>query len=507
MPSANIPRLLEVGSNLIINGQVFDGATLSRKTSKLVEIYSDRDSLVCTSSYNIVNRSTITNLTGDRASSNINSKHYIQDSVNPNIYYVITNAGQASNYFYKIDISTWTVQVNNVASQLYGSFILGQDLTNVYAIAMGASTTTYLVKMNKSAMTTTTASWVAPAAGVFNDLKLLYSDAVNGNFWLYNTYDAGNRTISQLTYAQGWTAVAATLSAKVTSGTYAESIPTDVDANRNFWVLSCGASSTVLYMYYFQANSTWTALTQNNIQCTMNWNGFTASDMTNNAYANTSGIGTCYANFLVGTNKVLVCRSFNSVMSNSTPQYNRWWVFDVSGLSTVTCLNTGTFVNNPNYVTKLQKAPDGRYYMFSNGVGLQFFVYNDDLNTLTESTLVPMPNATSYTFDSYGRLWYQLSDYSMYFTDNTTSYDVTMTLDSTTQQYTGSNLSNNLNISTWNYTGTRVSTKVTLYLTGNAYFTSNSSQTIVVTTSTTADTVVPVTITGTGQVNFSAKPA
>jgi hypothetical protein len=202
-----------------------------------------------------------------------------------------------------------------------------------------------------------------------------------------------------------------------------------------------------------------------------------------------------------------VCRSWNAGnIANATPQYNRWWIFDVSGLSSITCLNTGTFVNNPNYTTKLQKASDGRYYMFSNGVGLQFFVYNDALNTLTESTLIPMPAATSYTFDSFGRLWYQLSDYSMYFTDNTTSYDVTMSLDNNTQQYIGSNLSNNLNISTWNYTGIRVATSVTLYLTGNAFFTSNSSQTIVITTSATVDTAIPVTVTGTGQVNFSAKP-
>ena len=73
------------------------------------------------------------------------------------------------------------------------------------------------------------------------------------------------------------------------------------------------------------------------------------------------------------------------------------------------------------------------------------------------------------------------------------------------QTYTGSNLTNQLKVNAYDTSSQRVSTSVTLTLVGsNAYFTSNSSTSITVTTSASADTLVGVTLTGSGLVQVTS---
>lgn len=74
-----------------------------------------------------------------------------------------------------------------------------------------------------------------------------------------------------------------------------------------------------------------------------------------------------------------------------------------------------------------------------------------------------------------------------------------------TLTYTGSNISSSLKVNAYNTAGSRVLTNVYIKLSGsNAVFTSNGSTEIEVTTSTSADTTVPITINGSGYIQASA---
>ena len=73
------------------------------------------------------------------------------------------------------------------------------------------------------------------------------------------------------------------------------------------------------------------------------------------------------------------------------------------------------------------------------------------------------------------------------------------------QSFGGSNLSNNVKVNAYNTSSARIATTVYLKLVGsNAVFTDNSSTSISITTSSSADTLVPVTITGSGLVSVTA---
>ena len=72
------------------------------------------------------------------------------------------------------------------------------------------------------------------------------------------------------------------------------------------------------------------------------------------------------------------------------------------------------------------------------------------------------------------------------------------------QTYQGTNLSNNIRLNAYNTSSNRVATTVYLKLTGSAIFNENSSTSLSVTTSASVDTLVPITINGSGLVNISA---
>ena len=72
------------------------------------------------------------------------------------------------------------------------------------------------------------------------------------------------------------------------------------------------------------------------------------------------------------------------------------------------------------------------------------------------------------------------------------------------QTYQGTNLSNNIRLNAYDTSSNRVATTVYLKLTGSAIFNENSSTTLSVTTSASGDTLVPITINGSGLVNISA---
>jgi len=517
--TVDIPRFLEFNGLVIIDGQLLDGATLVRKTDKFIEPIHDRNCLQA------LNNNKLTTSGGCRAYGNKsaaieNCKYWIVDSTNPNIVYFST-FNSSGGYINKVDLSTYamtSVAVGNEATNII-TFV-GQDATYLYGIIPiyyyyydgGTRYTagTRIIKIKKSDLSITASGGDSnPGANAYNtwsivNYKILKTDQSSGYFVVWVSHGNDFKNIIRTAYATLPTVTYLTNSS-VNPLCHCDTFPTDPDENRNFWCF-CPALTATLEMYYYQPNSDWSALTQN-VTCTINWNGFTATDVTTDPITASASRAVAYTNFLVSPTKVLTVRSINDPGgSNPTPQYNRWWVWDVTTPNSVTLLNTGAFTNNPNYTTCLEKAPDGRFYMWVKDSGIQFFNFINNSNALIESTFIPMNNALSFTFDSFGRLWYELPDYGMYIIDATTSIDVTMTLDSSLQTYAGINLSNNINLSAWTYQGVRVASGMYIYVSGNAVFTNNNSKIIQVTTNDSADTVIPITVTGPGMITFSAKP-
>ena len=120
--------------------------------------------------------------------------------------------------------------------------------------------------------------------------------------------------------------------------------------------------------------------------------------------------------------------------------------------------------------------------------------------SLTSNTL-RSPQSTYYdTVSSYYEATIKIILHTSSLTNLVTAEFVTRS-----QSFGGSNLSNNVKVNAYNTSSQRIATTVYLKLVGsNAVFTDNSSTSISITTSSSADTLVPVTLTGSGLVSVTA---
>lgn len=110
-------------------------------------------------------------------------------------------------------------------------------------------------------------------------------------------------------------------------------------------------------------------------------------------------------------------------------------------------------------------------------------------------------------FQTYHSGYLQLKnpDISLHLLDDTIPYRTSISFATPNQTYTGSDLSNSLNVDAFDETGSRIAADVVLVIEGNDMtFDSNSGTEIIITTSTIQSTVVDVTITGPGHVSVAA---
>lgn len=160
----------------------------------------------------------------------------------------------------------------------------------------------------------------------------------------------------------------------------------------------------------------------------------------------------------------------------------------------------------------------------SNALFNYFFI--DDNTLLITSNLgysIFMFDASDYTWkkscDKMLDLWAMVYDdvsNALFYVDNSNNIymdrlDLTMSSDwgwtDTNLSWEGSDINTSIYLGCKNYLSEYIEADVTLYLYGNAVFTDNGEKQITVTTSTSGRINVPVTITGEGVVNCSAKAA
>ena len=100
---------------------------------------------------------------------------------------------------------------------------------------------------------------------------------------------------------------------------------------------------------------------------------------------------------------------------------------------------------------------------------------------------------------------YKLCTLNLHLLNSDLPNTVSVVFQDATITYTGTNLSKNLLVNAYDTNSSRIAKSVELKITGgNAVFTSNSSTALTVTTSTSADTTVALTISGAGFINISA---
>jgi hypothetical protein len=157
-----------------------------------------------------------------------------------------------------------------------------------------------------------------------------------------------------------------------------------------------------------------------------------------------------------------------------------------------------------------------------NEVGVYDWVANAWSKTASESGFF-----TGVTFDDRGRYWgvsvnsaaiSTTANNADYLSTSEKQYSLSVNVissalpnlvscvwqDSGNFTFSGVNLSKNLVLNAYDENGDRVLTSVDLLITGSATFTSNGTKTLTLQTSAGADTLVPVTISGAGQVSVSA---
>jgi hypothetical protein len=137
-------------------------------------------------------------------------------------------------------------------------------------------------------------------------------------------------------------------------------------------------------------------------------------------------------------------------------------------------------------------------------------IYFWNFNTTTgwvETGPYPV-NAKFVGLDSQNRMWATAGDRgycTVHLVTPTTPVSVNVVMAATSYSYSGSPVSTTATVNAYGTGGARIATSVTLTIDGaNMLFTSNSSKTLTVTTSASADTTVALTINGGGINNISA---
>jgi len=112
--------------------------------------------------------------------------------------------------------------------------------------------------------------------------------------------------------------------------------------------------------------------------------------------------------------------------------------------------------------------------------------------------------------DSTGRIWAQdtgLGWGRIHLLTLNVPISIVVTSDAASYNYAGTTVTANVTVNAYNYTGSRISTSVKLVIDGGAMTFAGNNLTRTITTSASADTIVPVTITGGGVANIIASAA
>lgn len=440
------------------------------------------------------------------------TKNNIVDNIDSDKVWIFANNGSNTSSFgyFKLSTKTFTkvgsnpTFTNGILTEK-NVIIVGQDNTNIFIVynAYTTATVAYMASINKSTGAITTNSVLAGSTStVYNEMRVIKRDYDN-KFAIIRYQYAGFKTnIIKISWSTG-TLTSSTLTSQATASTAvsAKSTPLIDRSGDKFWDFRGNASLTTFGLFLYTTADNYTTLSSTattGTVCTIDWSIFTAPTYVTQKF---------YQLFLTSNGHFLLTQAHMGSITGST--LYKYWVLSKTNDTTFTCINSGDLIDSA--YGPWGTSPDGRFIISAaNAVNIIFYTFNTTTNSLEKNTTIQTANAVyANGFDSMGRFWYRDSATTpygnYYFLDSTTSQNITISLQNQNQTYTGSNLSNNVIVNAYDFASARLAKNITLYVAGNAIFTSNGLKTINVTTSSSADLLVPLTITGAGAINLSGK--
>ena len=166
-------------------------------------------------------------------------------------------------------------------------------------------------------------------------------------------------------------------------------------------------------------------------------------------------------------------------------------------------INDGTGFGTNSTLYNINKSADSTLIVLSNAYSFVVLTWNSTSESYNYSKPFAIPNGIGrISLDTQNRIWIQEfnSDSIYVFSlNNSMNVVVNFTGSPNSLNYSGTNLTQNVTVNAYDLTSTRYAKTVNLQVVGNATF-SNGTNTINVTTSTSADTLTALTITGPGNV-------
>lgn len=276
-------------------------------------------------------------------------------------------------------------------------------------------------------------------------------------------------------------------------------------------------STGAYHPFFYQWNKTSDSFTRNS-DITVDWGVNTQADIwepdinTSSAVNSRWGMQRLWANetwsLTVGGNekRYLMLMQFhgNGVIYDATPKNRTFPVFEINPVApkTLTYHSKLEVPSTPkniiwlnNEKTQLGVIGDSNFYMyaFSDSVGW------------TQTTIIPTKFA-SVGVDSLGRIWaLEKGEYdwgALHAITQTAPITVSVTSTATNYNFTGENINTNVTVNAYNTEGARMAVSVKLVIDGTSMTFSGANLTTTVQTSSSADTTVPIVITGPGISNI-----
>jgi hypothetical protein len=248
-------------------------------------------------------------------------------------------------------------------------------------------------------------------------------------------------------------------------------------------------------------NPTWTAITPT---------GDSAIPGATQLTAGEGSLGSYRAWSFIANSTVYVCVGYyqNPGITTNPTTFNYVWTYSApvatpTALQFVSSVQIEPAAGNPYAIFPLDHT--WQQFAVPEAGALKFYAWNQGIQNYTQTQNIAIAPG-QLAVDQTGRVWaWNMADNTYNIYSPTLSSTATISFDSPAPTYSGTPVTSNVNVSVYSITGSRIAANITLNIDSpNATF-AGSAKSIAVTTLSTADLAVPVTINGAGYVRVYAQ--
>jgi hypothetical protein len=167
-------------------------------------------------------------------------------------------------------------------------------------------------------------------------------------------------------------------------------------------------------------------------------------------------------------------------------------------------LADGTAFGTNAALFNINTSADNTYIILSNITQFVILKWSNITESYAASRVYTISDGIGrISLDIQNRLWIHSNTTAnvwIYHLTNSTDVEINFKNNVTSRDYSGANVSQDVIINCYNVIGSRLAKSVTLVVSGPAVFTATGTSTVAITTSTTADSIISLTITGSGSI-------